>query len=213
MASLARQAFPTIHVPAVNLPRPSLRGVGIGATAVFGVLLADAMINDQTRFDVESMKAIQSINFPGIDTAISFLEVLTNSSGAVALWMAAMVLLLSLRWWLPAAAMSLLPVGGVINDVIGELLVERTRPHLDELTRTSSNCEERSFPSGHVEGAVLLLRVWSSWSRGGSQSAPLRLAIQRSAASVIVATIGVAPGLGRRALADRRPRRLRPGRR
>src|SRR5688572_706312 len=133
MASLARQAFPTIHVPAVNLPRPGLRGVGIGATAVFGVLLADAMINEQTRFDVESMKAIQRVDFPGIETAISFLEVLTDSGGAVALWAAAMVLLVSLRWWLPAAAMSLLPVGGVINYIVGEMLVARSRPHLEEL--------------------------------------------------------------------------------
>ncbi len=190
MASLARQAFPTIHVPAVNLPRPSLRGVGIGATAVFGVLLADAMINDQTRFDVESMKAIQSINFPGIDTAISFLEVLTDSSGAVALWMAAMVLLLSLRWWLPAAAMSLLPVGGVINYAIGEMLVERTRPHLDELTRVSSNYEERSFPSGHVQGAVMLWGL-AFVIAGRIAFAPLRYAV-RGLSVGILATIGVA---------------------
>jgi undecaprenyl-diphosphatase len=190
MALIARQAFQTIHVPAVNLPRPGLRGVGIGATAGFGLLLADAMINDQTRFDVESMKAIQSVNFPGIETAISFLEVLTDSGGAVALWAAAMVLLVSLRWWLPAAAMSLLPVGGVINYVVGEMLVARSRPHLAELERVSLNPEERSFPSGHVQGAVMLWGL-AFLIAGRIAFAPLRYAV-RGLSVTILATIGFA---------------------
>lgn len=190
MALIARHAIPTTHVPAVNLPRPGLRGVGIGATAVFGALFADATINDQTRFDVESMKAIQAINLPGIETAIGFLELLTDSDGAIALWAAAMVLLVGLRWWLPAAAMALLPVGGVINYVVGEMLVERTRPHLAELTRVSSNYEERSFPSGHVQGAVMLWGL-AFLIAGRIAFAPLRYAV-RGLSVFVLATIGFA---------------------
>ena len=53
-------------------------------------------------------------------------------------------------------AAATLPLGGAINLAIGEFLVGRTRPHLAELARASGNFEERSFPSGHVQGAVLL---------------------------------------------------------
>ena len=190
MALTARHAFPTVHIPAVRLPRPGLRGVGIGATAAFGILLADALVNDQTRFDVWAMNAIQAIKIPGTETAIGYLELLTDSGGAILAWIAAMVLLVGLRWWLPAAAMSLLPVGGVINYAVGEFLVGRTRPALDEFVRSSSNTEERSFPSGHVQGAVMLYGL-AFVLAGRIAFAPLRFAV-RGVSVAILTTIGFA---------------------
>ena len=83
--------------------------------------------------------------------------------------------------------MVLMPIGGVLNTVIGELLVERTRPHLAELERTSLNFEERSFPSGHVEGAMLFYGLIFLLARRIEHRA-LRLAIQTGSVVIVTAT-------------------------
>jgi undecaprenyl-diphosphatase len=154
MASLARHATGGLAAPQLSIPRPGLRGLGIGAAVAFLVLLVDALLNEQTRFDVWGITQIQRLDLPGWATLSHYVGELTSSEGAVAAWALAILLFVGLRWWIAAAAFFALPIGGIVNLGVGEL-VERTRPHLAELERSSKNFEERSFPSGHVEGAVL----------------------------------------------------------
>jgi undecaprenyl-diphosphatase len=71
-------------------------------------------------------------------------------------WLLLMLVLFAARWWPAFFAASLMPAGGIVNEFISRFLVTRTRPHLDELVRTSVDVRERSFPSGHVVGAILL---------------------------------------------------------
>ncbi|MBA2277040.1 MAG: phosphatase PAP2 family protein, partial [Chloroflexia bacterium] len=136
-------------------PRPGLRGIGITAAVAFLVLLIDAMVHPRAFFDLWLMQTVQRVEAPGLASLLRVVNDLTSSTGAVAMWVLAVVILAVARWWLPALAMLTLPVGGILNEGVGHLLVTRTRPHLAELTRGSGNHEERSFPSGHVTGAVL----------------------------------------------------------
>ena len=96
-----------------------------------------------------------------------------------------------MRWWAAFCGLAGFPLGGVVNYVVGEILVERTRPDLDELTRASSNPEERSFPSGHVQGAVMLyglLFVVARRIRNRARCA----SPSRAACLAIIATVGFA---------------------
>ena len=66
-----------------------------------------------------------------------------------------------------------------------------TRPHLAELARTSGNWEERSFPSGHVMGAVMLYGLLFVVARRiALPPAPPR--DPGASASAIIATVGFA---------------------
>lgn len=189
MALIARHATPTIQFPSVQLPRLGLRGLGIGASAAFTVLLADALINSRSAFDVWGIKTVQQVDFAGLHQGVELLELLTGSAGAVAAWSGLLLLLLTVRWWLPAAALFMLPFGGIVNEALGTL-VGRNRPHLEGLTRSSSNWEEGSFPSGHVQGAVMLYGLLFVIARRIPYR-PIRLAVQ-SGSLGLIATVGIA---------------------
>ncbi|HEV3496715.1 MAG TPA: phosphatase PAP2 family protein, partial [Actinomycetes bacterium] len=108
----------------------------------------------QTRFDAWGIRTLQQLDLPGLPTLFHGIERLTSAEGAIATWVAAIVLFVVVRLWLAAAALFALPLGGMINLGFGEL-VGRTRPALADLERTNGNAAAASFPSGHVMGAVL----------------------------------------------------------
>ena len=143
----------------------------------FAIVLLDAMLRPLAGFDLPLITRIQAIDFPGLERYLALVSDLTGSVGAIALWALATVAFATRRIWSAALAMVLMPIGGVINTLIGELLVERTRPHMAELERTSLNFEERSFPSGHVEGAILFYGLIFLLARRIENRA-IRLAVQ-----------------------------------
>ncbi|MGH2534848.1 MAG: phosphatase PAP2 family protein [Thermomicrobiales bacterium] len=172
----------------VALPRPGRRAASLSLGVAFMVLLIDAMVNPRAFFDLWGIKAIQNFDAPGFYTGMKQLEVLTSSTGAVLLWAALVMLFAGLRWWSAAIAGAFLPLGGAVNLLVGELLVQRTRPHLDELARTSYNWEERSFPSGHVMGAVMLYGLLYA-AAGRIESTAIRRAVQGGSV-LIIASVG-----------------------
>lgn len=173
-----------------RLPRLSVRAFGVGSAALFLVLLIDAMLNPRAFFDVSAMQAVQATEIAGLETGITAVNDVTSSTGAVATWAIVLIGLVALRWWLPALGVMTLPAGGIINYVVGEFLVARTRPHLAELERVSQNPEERSFPSGHVMGAVMLYGFLFVVARRIPYR-PLRLIVQGGSLAVI-AMVGFA---------------------
>jgi undecaprenyl-diphosphatase len=124
--------------------------------AIFFVLAVDAAVRFPGRLDIETMKFVQRVHIGQMHTWMDWLGLLTDSSGAVVAWGVTLVVFTLLRWWLPVFGVLAIPLGGVVNETISRVLIHRTRPHLDELRHVSQNFEERSFPSGHVVGAVLL---------------------------------------------------------
>jgi undecaprenyl-diphosphatase len=184
MALIARDATGGLAAPQIHVPRPGWRGLGIGATALFALLFADGLINDQTRFDVWGIRTVQRLDLPGLPTLFHQVEQLTNAQGAIATWAIAIVLFVTLRWWLAAAALFTLPLGGIINLGFGEL-VDRTRPRLEGLERVSGSSADASFPSGHVMGAVLFYGFLMVVARRIGNPV-LRLSVQASSLAVIL---------------------------
>ena len=62
MALIARDATGGLAVPELNIPRPGLRGLGIGGAVAFALLFVDGLINSQTRFDAWALKLIQRVD-------------------------------------------------------------------------------------------------------------------------------------------------------
>ena len=151
------ESVPQAAAPgAIRGPQMFWRAI-CASLALFAVFLINAMIEPRMFFDVSLMKRIQAIDLPGLDQLFNFINRdLTSSRPAVVSWLVLMLALAAVRWWSAFLTASLLPVGGIINEFISRMLVTRTRPHLDELVRSSGSVEERSFPSGHVVGAILL---------------------------------------------------------
>ena len=170
--------------------RFGLSGVGIAAAVAFAIFLIDAMVNPRAFFDLWLMHAIQRVEAPGLSEGVRVVNDLTSSTGAVAMWGLAVLTFAFARWWLPALAMLTLPIGGIVNEGIGHLLVTRTRPHLEELARGSGNDEERSFPSGHVTGAVLFYGL--VFVIAGRIQNPLLRRTVRTAAAVPIGLVGFA---------------------
>jgi undecaprenyl-diphosphatase len=125
-------------------------------SAAFAVLAIDAAVRSPGTLDIETMKFVQRYHYEQLHTWMDLLGLLTDSSGAVVAWGVTLVVLALIRWWLPLLGVLAIPFGGVVNETISRVLIHRTRPHLDELRHVSQNFEERSFPSGHVVGAILL---------------------------------------------------------
>ncbi|MGH2559369.1 MAG: phosphatase PAP2 family protein [Thermomicrobiales bacterium] len=173
----------------IALPRLGRRAVSISLGVAFMAFLIDAMINPRAFFDVWAITAIQGFDAPGVYTGVNLIELMTSSTGAVVMWAAVVMVFAGLRWWSAAFAGAFLPVGGVANMLVGELLVERTRPHLDALARNSGNWEERSFPSGHVMGAVMLYGLVFAAARR-IESTVIRRAV-RGGSVAVIATVGV----------------------
>ena len=128
----------------------------LGCVTLFMLLFIDAMRHPYAFFDVGLMHAVQRFDPPHLAQYTHRLDDLTGSEGAISSWVIVLVGFAMRRWWAAAVATALMPLGGLINLIIGEMLVARTRPHLDELKRGSMTWEEPSFPSGHVMGALLL---------------------------------------------------------
>ena len=179
---------PQIHLS--FLSRISLGGVGIAATVAFAIFLIDALVNPRAFFDLWLMQAIQRVEAPGLEPALGIVNDLTSSTGAVAMWGLAVLAFALARWWLPALTMLTLPLGGIVNEGVSRFLVTRTRPHLEELARGSGNDEERSFPSGHVTGAVLFYGL--VFVLAGRIQHPLLRRTVRTAAAVPIGLVGFA---------------------
>ena len=170
------------------LPRPSLRTAGIISGSAATLLTTDAIINEQTRVDVWAINTVQKVDFPYLHEAVTAISALTSSNGAIAMWALTLIVFVALRWWLPALATMTLPIGGVINEFIGEVMVERTRPDPDVVVRTLPDIEAASFPSGHVMGAVMLYGFLYFLSSRIEHRA-IRFGI-RAFSATIIATIG-----------------------
>ncbi|HEV2526890.1 MAG TPA: phosphatase PAP2 family protein [Thermomicrobiales bacterium] len=144
---------------------------------LFALLFVDAMRHPIAAFDLDLAIWLQGVDQPLINDALNAVRTLTGSEGAVLGWMIAGLVFVLRRWWAPAVALALMPLGGVINEGIGILFVTRDRPHHELLFRVSLNPEERSFPSGHVTGAVLLYGL-IFFVAGRIRWAPLRWAVR-----------------------------------
>jgi undecaprenyl-diphosphatase len=190
MASVPRSARPAgFGRSPIVVPRPGRRAIGLALGIGFLLLLIDAVVNPRAFFDLWAMRAVQRLDGPGLHPFFEAIERLTSSEGAVAAWVLALVVVLALRWWAPVVALGLMPVGGLINLGIGAFLVERSRPHVAELARTSANWEERSFPSGHVMGAVMFYGLLFVVARK-IVFRPLRLTVQIGSV-VVIGTVGI----------------------
>ncbi|MCO5220426.1 MAG: phosphatase PAP2 family protein [Thermomicrobiales bacterium] len=173
--------------PRRPVPRIERLHVATAMAVFFSIVLIDAMLRPLAGFDLPLMTRIQTANAPGLESYFETIGYLTGSVGAITLWALATVALATRRIWSAALAMALMPIGGVFNTLIGEVLVVRTRPHLDELQRTSLNFEERSFPSGHVEGAMLFYGLIFLLARR-IEYRGLRLAVQAGAVILVAST-------------------------
>lgn len=187
MALTARHA--TVHsLPSISFRAPRLTHLtaGLVSAIAFLIVLLDALVNPTTGFDLWAIKGIQSISFPGLPAIVDQVNTLTGSDGAITMWAGTLLLFLALRWWVPALGLLTLPAGGVINFIIGEHMVSRTRPGLAELERATPWVNERSFPSGHVMGAIMFYGfLFVVARRIPSQS--LRLAVQGFSVVTVVA--------------------------
>ena len=181
MALIARPAVPgrptKAATPRRERPRPTMRATGLTGVVVFVILLIEAMLRPVAFFDLWVLHRVQSVNLPGLAPVVRAIEVLTGSTGAVVAWALLLLAVIAARWWVPALALAAIPLVGPINHVVGEILVGRTRPKLAELARTSGHAGERSFPSGHVIGAVMLYGLLFVVARRITFT-PLRLAVQ-----------------------------------
>jgi undecaprenyl-diphosphatase len=171
---------------AVRRPTPAVgRPHLVAALSIFfAVVLLDAMLRPLAGFDLPLITRIQAVDFPGLERYLALVSDLTGSVGAVAVWALATVAFATRRIWSAALAMALMPIGGIVNTLIGELLVERTRPHMAQLERTSLNFEERSFPSGHVEGAILFYGLIFLLARR-IENRTVRLAVQAGSVAIV----------------------------
>lgn len=136
-------------------PQVVLLKIGL-LLAIFLGFLINALMQPRMFFDVSLMKKIQAVDIPRVYEVTQFVNRdLTSSRPAVLSWLCLMSVLAVTRWWSACLTAGLMPAGGIVSEFISRVLVGRTRPHLDELVRTSVDMEERSFPSGHVVGAVM----------------------------------------------------------
>lgn len=187
MATLAHHSFLGSGISSRLNRQFSSRAIAIIVlSSIFITALIDAMIAKRAPFDRWLLEKIQAIDLHGTHPVFEGIEHLTGSEGAVAMWVLSLSLFTIVRLWGAVVAIVLLPAGGLINEAVGTLLVARERPHLDSLTRTSSNWQEHSFPSGHVMGALLLYGLFFVIARK-IPVRPARFAVQ-TASIVILAS-------------------------
>ncbi len=142
------------------------------SSTLFGLLLVDALLHPRATFDLRVMQEIQAIDAPGLARAIDYQQVLTDSAGAIACWAAAIIVLGAYRQWVALAALLCLPLGGVVNYVVGEVLVQRPRPDLDVLVRVSSNPAKTAPSRAAMSRGRCCSTASSSSSPIGSATAP-----------------------------------------
>lgn len=178
--------LPTTAESHTRAPRITLRAAGTFFAAIATLLTAFAIYIPQARLDVWTINRVQEIDAPYLHEAITAISTLTSSTWAIALWAVALVAFSVSRKWLPALAMLVMPVGGVLNQVIGELIVGRTRPDGTVVERTVPDIQAASFPSGHVMGAVMFYGLIFFLARK-IQNTVLRVAIQSVSVSIVTA--------------------------
>lgn len=182
LPAASHDASPGLPLPAAM--RSPLAGAGVASASLFLLLLVDAMRRPPGALDLETMRTVQRIELPYLQTLFDRLGLLTDSVGAIVAWLVACVCCLTMRWWLPLLGFLALPLAGVVNEGVGIFLATRDRPHLDVLTRTSANWEERSFPSGHVVGAVVLYGF--TWFLAGGSCSRWRRRVVRGVCAAII---------------------------
>ncbi|RIK44668.1 MAG: hypothetical protein DCC58_07935 [Chloroflexi bacterium] len=163
----------------------SLAGLALGTVAA-GLTL-DAMLHEQAFFDIWAMNQVQAIDLPYLGKLVRGVSALTSSTGAILAWAATLLFFALRKRWLPTLAVFVLPVGGLINNVIGEYIVGRTRPDPDLVTRTVPDIAAASFPSGHVMGAVMLYGL-IFFLANSLPNRWMRLSLQVASGLVIAAT-------------------------
>lgn len=169
-------------------PRITLRAAGILFATIATLLTGAVMYSPQSRLDVWTINRIQEIDAPYLHDTFTVISTLTSSIWAIAFWAIALIAFSVSRKWLPALAMLVMPIGGIINNVIGELIVGRTRPDATVVERTVPDIQAASFPSGHVMGAVMFYGLIFFLARK-IHNTILRVAIQATSVA-IVASIG-----------------------
>ncbi|MGE0538732.1 MAG: phosphatase PAP2 family protein [Dehalococcoidia bacterium] len=133
-----------------------LWAAAIVCAIVFALLTLDALTQPAAFFDPWLLRTVQRVDLPLIEPVIRPIDWLTDGPGAVLMWALTMIALAALRWW-PAAAVALMtPIGGVVNFVVGRLVVDRDRPDPADFTRVIVDTNGPAYPSGHVMGAVML---------------------------------------------------------
>lgn len=180
---------PARSMPAVGVVA-SRRNLGIAFASVASLLTIDGILHPTTRFDVRAINSVQGIDAPYLAQAVAIVETLTSSTWAITFWVLTLLTFAAKRWWLPALAAAVLPIGGLINHIIGEYVVGRTRPDPTVVSRTVADIDAASFPSGHVMGAVMLYGLLFFVARR-IERAWLRLLVQAYSA-VVIAAVGFA---------------------
>lgn len=182
--ALARTA-PVEH--SERIPRISLRSAGIVFALFATILTALAMYAPQARIDVWTINRVQEIDAPYLHTFLTSISTLTSSEGAIILWTITMAAFVLRRAWLPALATLTLPIGGLINNFVGEVIVGRTRPDGTLVERTVPDIQAASFPSGHVMGAVMIYGMFFVLARR-IESTLIRRTVRTISAAVILST-------------------------
>jgi len=149
-------------------------------------LFINAMTQPLAPFDLWGIQMIQSIDLPYLGAIIRPFDALTSSNGAMGTWFVLLVAFVATRRWLPALALCMLPLAGLVNNTIRDSVIVRERPYgHEEILRTAGNIETSAFPSGHTLGAVLLYGLIIYLTRNCT-SRRARLAIQSSAVAMIL---------------------------
>lgn len=171
--TMATPAVEDAHASGLSL---NMAGLVLGTLAA-GLTL-DALLHEYAFFDLRIMREVQAIDLPYLGSTLHAVAAITASTGAIVAWAAVLLFFSITKRWLPALATAVLPLGGVINQIIGEYIVGRTRPDPDLVVRTVPDIHAASFPSGHVMGAVMLYgllfflatRLTQRWLRLGVQA-------------------------------------------
>jgi undecaprenyl-diphosphatase len=168
----------------------NLRVAAVSLATITGALTVDAMLEPVTPFDTPVLENMQRVSLPLMEPVLHAVDMLTSSNGAIAAWLLTLVIAIAVRHWLAALAIMVLPVGGLINNFVGEVMVGRTRPaDADgDFLRTLNDIQAASFPSGHVMGAVMLYGLLFFLATRMSNR-PLALGLQTFSAFVL-ATVG-----------------------
>jgi len=141
----------------VVIPELPLRlAVLLALAVVNGLLLLVVARDGQSALELPVLRAIQRTDLPALAHILRPVDLLTSVAGAVTAWLALLGLFVAARWWLPVAAMLVVPAGGILDNAIDLVAAPRARPSADEVIRIATGTDVSSYPSGHVLGAVLL---------------------------------------------------------
>lgn len=159
-------------------PRRSLALVGVAGGGATIVLTANAMTAPLAPYDRPVIDAVQQIDAPLLVPTLRVVTAASNATYGPLIWGVLVLVLLAIRWWLPALVLFGVPCGGVLGNLIGTQLSMRTRPDEGEVLRVFGDWHAPSFPSGHVLGAVMLYgfmcylasRVPARWGRAGMRA-------------------------------------------